>query len=172
VARYQKRAKIISYGNLVPYLNEDKIKILCDLKKSGRTPVSQSSYGETNYRSVFSESDAETYFEWLIATVTGSKEDASENLIKQANDQLFQFIDILGDKLFIERTVRLLDQYDWGWLFASFDKRLAEMRNIIDKGDKDITETLSNILMWMKKYDPILDTMDKEYKKMFGKVKK
>lgn len=169
VARYHHQAKITRHDRLVPYLNEGRIKILCDLKKSGRYPIHDTSEFIRDYKQFFEAKDAETYFEWLIATVTGSKENVSEDIVKQADDQLFHFIDVLGGSIHYEKNVQLLAPYDWQALFSSFDKRLAEMRNIIDKGDKDIVEVLKPILEMMKRNTKLLDALQKENEKIFGK---
>lgn len=167
VARYHKQAKINSYERLVHYLNESRITILYDLKKSGGYPI-RGSYGLTGeYKHLFDERDAKTYFEWLVATVTGSKVNLPE-IVQEANNQLFQFIDILGDDIYMEKIVRLVTPYDWQALFTSFDKRLADMQNIIDKGDKDIVEVLKPILELMKKNTKLLDALQKENERIFG----
>jgi predicted nucleic acid-binding protein len=53
-------------------------------------------------------------------------------------------------------------------------EKLFEQNNEIikrlEKRDSDITDVLSKIQDWMKKYQPILDTMDDEYD-ILGKVK-
>jgi hypothetical protein len=171
VARYNHQAKISSFERIAPYLNEGRIELLCELKWSG--------YGESIYdasgnfrghKRIFDKDDAKTYFEWLIAVVTGA-ENVTENTVKHANDQLFQFIHVLGDSVYMEKNVQLVSPYDWQELFSSFDKRLAEMENTIDKADKDIVATLKLILEWMRKYDPLLSTLDKENKKLFGEGK-
>lgn len=53
----------------------------------------------------------------------------------------------------------------------SFENKLTEVNNTIDNRMKETTEMLSKLLLWMKKYSPLLDKMDKEYAKLFGKGK-
>jgi len=160
VARYQGLADINSFNAIVPYLREHRIKIL--------HPSIAKKYALSGAFSPIS--DAEEYFEWLVAVVTGA-ESVSEDIVKQANDQLFQFIHVMRDSIRMDRKVQLVAPYDWQALFTSFDERLTDMQRIIDRGDKDIAETLSKILQWMKKYNPLLDTLDKENKKLFGEGK-
>jgi hypothetical protein len=102
--------------------------------------------------------------------VTGSKgKDVSKNLIKQANDQLFQFIDVLGDSIQMEKTVELLTRYDWQELFRSMNAKLTSMQNIIDEGDRDIVEVLKPLLEMMKRNTRLLNALQKENERVFGK---
>ena len=168
VARYNHQAKISNYTRLVPYLNEGRIEILCDLKKSVKNRVFDSRGHLTTVKDFFDASDAETYFEWLVSVVTHSKEDVSEDIVKKANNQLFRFIDVLGDDLHMEKNVQLLAPYDWQKLFMSFKKQLTEMQNIIDKGDKEIIEVLKQLLNFMKKNTKLLDSLQRENERVFG----
>jgi hypothetical protein len=156
VARYQGLAKIISFMTIVPYLNENRIEMLKPLRKSG--------LGAMEYASA----DAQEYFEWLVAVVTGA-EDASQDIVKQANDQLFQFIYVMRDSIQMDRNVQLLTPYNWQALFTSFDERLTDMQRIIDRGDKDIVEVLKPILEMMKRNTKLLDALQKGNERVFGK---
>lgn len=105
VARYHKLAKINSFMSIVPYLNEKRIKLLCPLEKSETKITSRDSSGLFEVaEDVYGERDAETYFNWLVAVVTGA-ESATEDIVKQANDQLFQFINLLGRSITMEKNV-------------------------------------------------------------------
>jgi len=160
VARYQGLAKIRDFQSMVPYLQNGRIIILCNLPKTGE-------YGSSRF---YTSSDAERYFEWLVAVVTGAQA-SLEELVKQANDQLFQFINVLRDYIEMERNVQLVTPYDWQALFTSFDERLTEMQGIIDRGDKAITEVLNVLLQFVKKNTKLLDILYKENEKIFGKGK-
>lgn len=169
VARYHKQAKITDFNALVSYLNDGGIKVLCGLQKSGKTPVHGDAVGYvTTMRSVFTEGDAKVYFEWLVSAASGGRE-VPEDIVKQANNQLFQIIHILGDQIHMEKSVQLLYPYDWKDLFSSFDQRLTEMRKMIDKGDKDIIDVLKPILEFMKRNTKLLDALQKENERIFGK---
>lgn len=169
VARYHNQAKITSFSPLVPYLNESRVIILCKLKKSRQGNAIRDAFGNfKGYERFYTETDSETYFEWLVAVVTGA-ENVQEAIVKQANDQLFQFIHVLGDNIQKEKNVQLLAPYDWQKLFMSFDERLTDMQRIIDKGDKDIAEVLKSILQMIKKNITLLEILCKESEELFGK---
>jgi hypothetical protein len=119
------------------------------------------------FEKIFNEDDAKTYFEWLMATVTGSKSNTPQ-IVQEANNQLFQFIDVLGDAIEMEKTMQLVTPYDWEALFTSFGERLTEMQKIIIKGENDVAETLSKILLWIEKYSPTLDAIEDERQKLLG----
>jgi hypothetical protein len=179
VARYQGLAKIGSYQTIVPYLSGKRIKILCPLEMSGREThrrqVQEPSYAypheEISVTKFYNEGDAKTYFEWLVSVVT-VPEKFSETIVKEANDQLFQFIHVMRDNIQMDKNVQLIAPYDWQALFTSFDERLTDMQRILAKGEKDIVETLSMILLWIKKYGPVLDALENERKELFGARKK
>ena len=96
VALKNRHVRIKSFKPLVTYLSEPRVKTLCEIKQSGVTPI-RDQYGIImGYNRFFTESDAERYFEWLMAVVSGTEhENVSEDAIRQANDQLFRFIDAL-----------------------------------------------------------------------------
>ena len=168
VARYHNQAQISSFDRLVHYLNENRVEVLCGLEKSGEKPVFDKHDYLIRHDPIYDETDAETYFEWLVAVVTGA-EKTQENIVEQANDQLFQFIHVLGDDIEIDKGVQLLAPYDWQKLFFSFDERLTEMQRIIDRGDKEITEVLKSILQMVRKNVAFLDILCKESEELFGK---
>lgn len=172
VARYQGLVKISSFNAMIPYLTEKRIKILCTLPQTGSSSyVDISGKIHQQEENCYREEDAEKYFEWLVAVVTGVA-NVSEDIVKKANDQLFQFIHVMRDNIHTDKNVQLVTPYDWQALFTSFDERLTDIQRIIDKSDKDTVETLKSILQWMKKYNPILDALDKENQELFGKGKK
>jgi hypothetical protein len=164
----QKRAKINSYFALIPYLNEGRIKILCELKKSGKEPVIDIRGNIIRYQrtNLYTGDDAKDYFEWLVAVVDGSQ-DATEDIVKQANDQLFRFLHVMGDDIEMDKNVQLIAPYDWQNLFLSFDKELTEIKNIVDRHDKDILDILKSILEFLKKNKTLLETLQKDYEGVF-----
>jgi peptidoglycan hydrolase CwlO-like protein len=50
-----------------------------------------------------------------------------------------------------------------------FEEKLVAINNTIDSRMKETTEILSKLLLWMKKYGPVLDAIDKENEKLFGR---
>jgi hypothetical protein len=171
VARYDRKATITSYSEITTFLNEQRIKPLCQLTRSGEKSRYSALDRAYVLDKVYDDSDAERYFEWLVAVLEGT-EYVSEEIVKQANDQLFRFIGILGDEVEIDETVQLIAPYDWQKLFQSFDERLIQIQKAIIKGENDIAETLSKILLWIKKYGSTLDNIEKDRKVLFGKGKK
>jgi hypothetical protein len=166
-ARYQGLAKIGSFNPIVPYLSGQRLKLLQEIGQSGYIHAMGERVG-TRYPT---EDDAERYFNWLVSVVTGA-EKAGEEIVKQANDQLFIFIHALRDTTVIDKTVQIVKSHDWENRLESFESKLNDIRNTIDRRDKEITETLSSILVWMKKYNPILNAVDEDYKNQLGKVKR
>jgi hypothetical protein len=167
----ENHAKIIDYSSLTKFLNDDRIKILCGLKKSGTTRIYKNSY---DYKDVecYNNYDAEKYFEWLKAVISGTEtEGVNENIIKQANNQLFRFIDILGENLQKDENVQLIEPYDWQSLFTSFDERLIDIQNIIDKGNRDITEVLKGIKLFLTQNKTLLKQI-KDESEAFAKKEK
>jgi hypothetical protein len=166
VACYHDRARIKSYERLASLLNKREIKLLHPLEKSGS--ITKDADGVTIHDpNNYSPNDAETYFEWLVAVVNET-ENVGEDIRKEANDQLFRFLYVMRADIERDKDVQLIALYDWQQLFLSFDDRLTEMQRIIDKGDKDIAETLSKILEWIKKVYTIMDAMKKESDELFG----
>jgi DNA-directed RNA polymerase subunit RPC12/RpoP len=51
----------------------------------------------------------------------------------------------------------------------AFEEKLTAINNTIDSRTKEMTDALEQLLGWMKKYSPILDGVDKEYKSLIGK---
>lgn len=168
VARFQKRATIISYKALVPFLTEKRIKILCKLEMSG-LDVKRDYYGNVqSRRQYYIEDDAAKYFEWLVAVVNGT-EDATETLVKQANDQLFRLIHVMNEDIEQDEDVQLIAPYDWQKLFLSFDKKLIDVKNTIDRRDKDIVDILKSISTLLKEYKIFFKTLQKDYERYFPK---
>jgi hypothetical protein len=129
--------------------------------------------------------------------VTGA-EKVSEDVISEAYDQLFKLILVLRDYIDIDRNVALTKPFDWQeklskfekeivdsvdnqmkemndllemWdgKFGSFESSLFNIENTIEKRTKEMTDALEQLLGWMKKYSPILDGIDKEYRNLIGK---
>jgi len=76
------------------------------------------------------------------------------------------------DKYILQQLRDFLDAIDFMWRdIEELFKRDSELIKRLEKQDNDITDVLVKIQDWMKKYQPILDTMDEEYD-VLGKVKK
>jgi hypothetical protein len=160
VACYQGEAKVKDYSKIIPYLEEKRVLILNPkLPKSG-----QPSYGNPPY---YQEKDAQAYFEWLVAVTSGNL--GLDALINEANNQLFQFIQVLGDSIEKNKNVELVAHYDWQSMFSGWDRELIYIKNTIDHHDKEITDILKSILQFLKQNKTLLETMRKEYEGYFPK---
>ena len=169
MARYEGLVKIRSFGAIVPYLEERRVKLLYDLGQSGFILVTES-YKDTP-KKYYIESDAKEYFDWLTSIVTGAQ-NAPESAIKEANDQLFIFILALRNDTDIKDRVKLIEPYNWERDLNLIAERLVTFQEKTDKRDKDITAVLSSILIWMKKYNPTLNAVTKDCGNQLGKVSK
>jgi hypothetical protein len=147
--------------------------MLCKLAPSGRDSILDSmSFKTGRYEIYYTDGDAQTYWEWLVSVVNGTMhEDLTGDIIKQANDQLFHFIHIMqnSDAIKIDQNVQMIAPYDWQNLFLSFDKELVEIRNTVDRHDKEIVNILKSVLESLKKNKELLQTLQKEYEEYFPK---
>jgi hypothetical protein len=168
-ARYQGIAKVSSFQKVADYLNGKRIKPLFDIMPSGRTQYYVVNQPST--KTYYTESDGEVYFNWLINVVTGT-EKASEDTIKEANDQLFLLILILRDSIQMTKQVQLVAPGYWESRLVLFDTKLTAIQQSMDNRDKEITEILSKIYDWLKEYTPILDEAKKDYDDQLEKVQK
>lgn len=91
---------------------------------------------------------------------------------KLANNQLFRFIDVLGGNLQRDKNIHLIEPYDWQKLFTSFDKKLMQIQNTIDKHDKEIINLLEKMGPFIEKISILLEIFEKEYEIFYGKEKK
>jgi hypothetical protein len=162
VARYHHKANISSFYPIVHYLEDGLIKPLCKLSRSGASYPIYENKQFLRYENYYNEHDAEIYFEWLVAVVSGA-EPTSEEVIRQANDQLFQFLHILEGHIDIDRNVQLLAPYDWQTLFKSFDKELTAIKDTVEHHDKAIVDVLKSILKLLAENKKLLETLQEEY---------
>ena len=168
IARYNNQAKIRSFDRLTPYLNGNRVKILCKLEKSG-DDADYDSYGHAiKHNYYYTEDDVETYFEWLVAVITGA-EKVEDTIVNQANDQLFQFIHVLGADIQMDGNAHLLAPYDWQQLFLSFHKELIDIKTTVDHHDKEISDILKSVLEYLKTNKNLLEALQKEYEGIFPK---
>lgn len=172
VACHRKKARIVSYNVIKDYLTSSRVKILSKLIPSGRNEIADRyGYGTGQYKIFYTDKDAQVYYEWLISVVNGTmQEGITEDIIKQANNQLFHFIHIMQNSgsIQVDQNVEMIAPYDWQNLFTSFDERLTDMQRIIDRGDKSIIEVLKPLLELMKKNTKLLDTLRRENERIFG----
>ena len=76
------------------------------------------------------------------------------------------------DKYILQELRNFLDAMDIAWQdIGKLYKRNNELIKRLEKRDNDITDVLVKVQDWMKKYQPILDTMDEDYD-VLEKVKK
>jgi hypothetical protein len=107
--RGQGKAPISDFGPIAIYLNEKSIK---QLHKVNPTSHPYRRGYTTEYAVYFDKADAEEYFNWIIAILTGV-EKASEDVIKEASDQLFLFVFALRDKMNIGLDSFLKVSFEW-----------------------------------------------------------
>jgi len=182
---------------MVTYLNGNHIKVLHETPKT-RPMQKTDHYGnilDTAY--FYNANDAKLYLEWLISVVTGA-EKVPEDVISEAYDQLFKLILVLRAYVDMDKNIALMKPFDWQeklskfekeivnsvddqfkemnellemWdgKFASFETSIYNIENTIEKRTKEMTDALEQLLGWMKKYSPILDGIDKEYRSLVGK---
>lgn len=174
IALRHKKAKITNYWDIAFRLNSGRVKPLCELKKSGqetrynRIYEKMENVGDPSYTS----DDGHIYFEWLVSVVSGTLPDVIDDaLVKRANDQLFDFIQVFqqSGNIEMDSSVQMIEPYDWQKLFSSFDERLTNMQKIIDKGDKDIIEVLKPLLQLMKENKTLLKKLSKDIENPYGR---
>ena len=166
IARYQHRARISSYYSIVTYLDDNRIIPICSLNRSGNKIDIYKNGVYVGAKQGYSAGDACVYFEHLVAVVSGA-EPASEEMIKIANDQLFQIIHILGSNIEMDKNVHLLEPYDWMNLFSDFDERLTKIKDTIDYRDKAIVDILKSVSEMIKKNVALLEVLQNEYSSVF-----
>lgn len=164
VSSYHNQIHIRTYHRLAMFLTDDRIVLLCPLKKSGKENYYEDSQYKTKYW--YTDEDAEKYFEWLIAVVNGT-ENAKVDVEKQAYDQLFRLLYVMREDMQRDKNVELIAPYDWQKLFHSFDMELVDIMNTVDRHDKDIVKILTSILELLKKNATLLEAIQKDYEVYF-----
>ena len=150
IALQHKKARITSYDDIRIHLNSERVNILCKLNKSYKTDTYD--FQTSKYVYIYDNTDAKTYFEWLISAVSETLPDViGDDVRKYANDQLFRFIQIMQQSANVEidPKIQMIEPYDWQNLFSSFDERLTDMQKIMDKGNRDITEVLKSLKLFL-----------------------
>lgn len=165
---FDKKARVTNFKEMVTALKKKTVVPLYDLKPTGKT-VYTNFMGELKERFYYVEDDAKEYFEWLVRVVFGV-EKRSKAVIGKAFNQLFFLIYAMRDDIETDEHIQFLAPYNWADRLESFEKELAKIRSIIDKRDKDISETIATMLLWVEKIGAVLDKMDKEYSNLVGKV--
>jgi len=166
-AKFQGNVKITSFSPLTEHIEKKRVELLYELEKSGKKYAEYTSYVIGYY---YTNEDAETYFDWLIAVITGVKK-VSKDVIGKAIDQLFFFIYLLRDDMVFKQHIELVMPYEWEDKLSTFEKKLTNIHNRLDKRDKDITDILGKINNWMQYYGAVLDEIKKEQKQL-KKVRK
>jgi len=156
-ARSKASVQVNSYEGIKDYLEEQRVEILCKLKKSGR--YTKNSWSPpTHY---YTEQDAKTYFEWLISVVTGTI-DSSSDVYKKAINQLFMFIFNIDDTVDADEQVSLLTPYSLDEEIGNLDEKISQIRKKVEHMNEQIVNALEKILNWQQKYQPYLDRMVKD----------
>ena len=157
VACYHNQSIITSYNELTRLLNDGRVEPLATVRKTGQKNIyAGSSFARTEPE--YSDRDAEVYYEWLVKVVS-QPENHKEQLVKDANDQLFRFLYVMRNEIRRDKNVQLIAPYDWQNLFLSFDERLTDMQRIIDRGDKDTIEVLKTLMQYVKESKTLLKTL-------------
>lgn len=164
-ARYQRLVKIQSFEAIRAYLNEKRVRVLCTLKRSG---IDRDDHGDIVER-FYDLDDVATYFDWLTHVVTGA-ENASEDTIKEATNQLFIFILALKDNTEMDDHVRIVEPYNWECRLDSIAKSLSDFQSNEEKRDLEICNILTKIHELVKRYHMILVEMKRDYDVNIKKV--
>ncbi len=167
VACYHNQMKIKTYHRLAMFLNEDRIKLLRTLSKSGERPITKGNvyYGTEK---IYTDGDAENYFVLLIAIINETEE-AKKDVIRLAYNQLFRFLYVMRDDMQRDKNVQLIVPFDWMNLFAGWDKVLVEMKNEMEYRDKEILDILKSLLLVLEQNRKSLETMQKDYERIVSK---
>ena len=156
-ARSKNLAQINSYKGIKDYLEEQRVPIMCKLKKSGI--YRENAYSELTRH--YTEGDAKIYFEWLISVATGTR-DASSETRKKAINQLFMFIFDTDNTVSADEQVTLLTPYSLGGELADFDTKISEVQKKVNRMNEQILDALKKIMDWKQKYQPYLDRIVKD----------
>ncbi len=175
VACHNGKARINQYNEIAEYLNSNRVELLHPITKSGKqAKLDRYGYKTGIYKEFYTNADACEYYEWLVSAVSDTtKENISEETIKKAIDQLFHFIHILqsADHLEIDERVQMIAPYDWQKLFRSFDMELVDIKNTVDRHDKEIVNILKLVLDMLKKNITFLEAQQKDYEAVFAPEK-
>ena len=164
VSSIHNQVHIRTYHRLAMFLDDNRIKLLFPLKKSGEERTV--SYDVVKVKQWYTDSDAEKYFEWLVAVVNDT-ENVGDDVKTQAYDQLFRLLYVMREDMEKDKNVQLIAPYDWQELFRSFDFGLTHIKNTIDRHDKEIVNVLTSILEMLKKNRNLLEAMQKDYERYF-----
>jgi hypothetical protein len=122
-----KQAGIADYSPITSCIANERIKLLCEVAKTGYYKKTMYPYETVYY---YSDKDALTYFEWLISVVSGTQEGVvSQETFTKAVNQLFLFIFGLTGTL--TSKVDLLEPY-------SLDEHLTELKERIFRVDTKV----------------------------------
>ncbi len=180
--RGQGRIPIMDFSPLIPYF--DDIKPLREIKKtmsyanrySLYSTGSPSNQPETFF---YSSDDAQGYFNWLIWIITVD-EKATDEIRKEAVNQLFLFIFALRDKIRVNLDDFLKVRFVWERRVITLknalkdvkekveynekcgEAGLADLKDDVEKETEKISSVLERIGNWQKEYQPYLDKLKKE----------
>jgi len=167
-ARSKKLAQIKSYYKIRDYLEEGRINILCELKKSGKNK--RDTYPYNIISRFYTVEDAQVYFEWLISVANGTRK-VTDDLFTKTINQLFMFIFGL-DNLDANPKVTLLEPYSLDEEFTNIDEKISKVQNKVNLMDKNILDALQKILDWKQHYEPYLERIKKDQDSFFNNALK
>lgn len=165
-ARGQGKAIIQDFKPITKYLNDGSIKLLHKIKRTG-TIIKKGNYAFTIdvvEKALYSNDDAQEYFNWLISMVSGA-EKVAEGIIKESVDQLFLFIFALRDKMSLNPDVLLIAPVDWEYRLKSLEGKHSTLERRTDARNEKAIDALEKIVKWQKTYQPSLDRLETDYKK-------
>jgi hypothetical protein len=156
-ARSIRKAFISTYKPIKECLVDGRIKTLTATTKSGQHTESTYPYKKSFY---YTDGDAQSYFERLVAIVSGTEEEAvSEELFKKAVNQLFMFIFGLSGTL--QSTVDLLESLSLDEK-TKLENQIVLVDKKVDHIDEQIVTALETIIRWQQKYQPYLNKLAKD----------
>lgn len=161
--RGQGKAPIADFEPLTRYLNDKSIKFLHNLEHSG---ISRQTYHDgiqfkTQVYTYYNGKDAEEYFNWLISILTGATE-ATDEIRKEACEQMFMFIFALRDKMTINIDTLLKVSFQWEDMFNSLNRDFVDFQRNMDVRNEKIMDILEKINNWQKTYKPYLKRLKDE----------
>lgn len=137
---------------------------------------------------LFARLDAEEYFNWLIYMLTADDK-ATDEQRKEAVNQLFLFIFVLRDKIRVNLNDFLKARFDWERKVITLKNALKDLKsNVEDNNEQNesehadlsdklkketevIADTFEIIGNWQKRYQPLLEKLEREKQKIDDALK-
>jgi len=158
-ARLRGSVRIKSFSKMIQYLKSSPVRALQPFEK-------------INAKGAFiGENEAESYFDFLVAVVTGAVTGVQKTvtgilfptstMIQEAIDQLFAFILAMREDMEIREEFFVVPS--WEHYLASIENKLSQLDKKLENRDEKITKILTQIYEWMRRYQRVLDEAEKDY---------